>query len=1194
MRFVTSWLLIPVCIGHARQIGSSNAPSEDGRPTQYYPIVERPQQSTRTLEQQTMKLKMSQLEQLKLLSYSDDSTPKQMDAFYLGLFETDGTLPSSAITTVEDGVNSFVQTELNAVYDSGYHQVKMIETNVLSQTTAASSRRALQVVTGSHLQTQLNIIFANEPSPEKSDVVAKVQAILEDSNKLMYLLTNITSRRAADDTALSRVNAIYFLSDIDTGSGTPPIDATIPTSAPVDDNADKDGNVSDIEDNTSPTEQESSKKPSWRILIPIVVAATVVLVVVALFANQHRRQTTNRNAILLPHQQQLSANELDGGKDGVNLFWDADDIFSVEAALVETSNNTSKSSSAAVTDLLDTANHPKMGALSSNGTKYNDDQSDIFSGVALGGIDNFSTLSSPRYMSGTGYDSESPRGGVTGGAGDSRSVFSFLSGFASKASTVVASNVTPYHSQQQQQHVSNKMNVRNVTDPTSNSGPVHALSPTEGGRYGGTPHSRVSSLFTFSEEDSEDLVSSADERGASPGSKDKQQQGLLLRIAPSDEEEDSVAALTSTEGTSNTDSNKIAQSAIPTLVNGVIEGSKGVENRARSSETALKIANKYATFIDSPGASPAVSPAPSMAVVAKKSASPAIFSRGTSAESDNNNCCKEAYARVCKPQESHETPILNLNDNVNMNDLVLEPNESSLNRSGLSVFVASPMKGENELARLSADEIAKELEAAEEERSNSKKVSSHWTMSMFSSSSVVESPAAATYNGNRATDLVSPMSHTSNKSEPLHLNRSASPNVIQLQWDDPNQSSLNRLKAAAFAGSVAENTVSASSGKDSAGERYTMMTGRPTPSKLKSASRSVDSRGASKERMSTKSAGNADGTAIYQVDTAEQGSVGSSKGSLSFRRGRGKPMLQQQLVTKLLREDAPEIDAAVSNERVRVHTKNTLGDGSTKYQHETMSNWFGEDDNDDPSLNDSDSDGKRDKSGITANKILLRSMRPPKSPSKSTMLAQRDTPRSAVTNTSSISGLSVDSPSAPSEASPSKQLISDLLWLEQKIASTNQAVMTSPRAAQDGQQDEGKDKAGLIGLCDSLSFASKDDVVVSSPEEPDLSQGKSSIRRVGGSKDESMSVHHSIVCRDCFAPPGKLKIVIHSTKDGPAVHTVKKGSSLEGHIFSGDLIISVDNVDTRSYSAEQVMKMMTAKTRFERKITVLHFDEETV
>jgi C-terminal processing protease CtpA/Prc len=69
-----------------------------------------------------------------------------------------------------------------------------------------------------------------------------------------------------------------------------------------------------------------------------------------------------------------------------------------------------------------------------------------------------------------------------------------------------------------------------------------------------------------------------------------------------------------------------------------------------------------------------------------------------------------------------------------------------------------------------------------------------------------------------------------------------------------------------------------------------------------------------------------------------------------------------------------------------------------------------------------------------------------------------------------------------------------------------------------------------------------------------------------------------------------LNIVIHSTKDGPAVHTVKPGSSLEGHLFPGNLIIAVDNVDTRTFTAEQVMKMMAAKSGFERKITVLHFE----
>jgi len=37
---------------------------------------------------------------------------------------------------------------------------------------------------------------------------------------------------------------------------------------------------------------------------------------------------------------------------------------------------------------------------------------------------------------------------------------------------------------------------------------------------------------------------------------------------------------------------------------------------------------------------------------------------------------------------------------------------------------------------------------------------------------------------------------------------------------------------------------------------------------------------------------------------------------------------------------------------------------------------------------------------------------------------------------------------------------------------------------------------------------------------------------------------------------GKLHIVIHSTKDGPTVHSVKESSSLEGKIYPGDLYIS--------------------------------------
>ncbi len=79
-----------------------------------------------------------------------------------------------------------------------------------------------------------------------------------------------------------------------------------------------------------------------------------------------------------------------------------------------------------------------------------------------------------------------------------------------------------------------------------------------------------------------------------------------------------------------------------------------------------------------------------------------------------------------------------------------------------------------------------------------------------------------------------------------------------------------------------------------------------------------------------------------------------------------------------------------------------------------------------------------------------------------------------------------------------------------------------------------------------------------------------------------------IICRDVIAPPGKLRITIHSTKDGPAIHSVKEGSILEGHIFPGDLIVAVDDTDTRAWCAEDVMAMMSQSSSKERKLTVLH------
>ena len=170
------------------------------------------------------------------------------------------------------------------------------------------------------------------------------------------------------------------------------------------------------------------------------------------------------------------------------------------------------------------------------------------------------------------------------------------------------------------------------------------------------------------------------------------------------------------------------------------------------------------------------------------------------------------------------------------------------------------------------------------------------------------------------------------------------------------------------------------------------------------------------------------------------------------------------------------------------------------------------------------------------------------------------TPRSQLTRRTNTphtfsSGLSrhaySDASSPTSSRGSSKQLIHDLVWLEKKIADVRARVDRL-----DG------DESHTTG---------------SPPMSPD------SIGRPVGSP-----ISANIICRDVFAPPGRLQIVIHSTKDGPSIHSVKPGSILEGKLFAGDLIVSVNDTDTREFSAEDIMDMMAHSSSSERKLTVLH------
>jgi hypothetical protein len=236
----------------------------------------------------------------------------------------------------------------------------------------------------------------------------------------------------------------------------------------------------------------------------------------------------------------------------------------------------------------------------------------------------------------------------------------------------------------------------------------------------------------------------------------------------------------------------------------------------------------------------------------------------------------------------------------------------------------------------------------------------------------------------------------------------------------------------------------------------------------------------------------------------------------------------------------------------RRHAKSTAADGSQDYQAETMQ--------------------QKDESLASFDAVSL-------SESEPSLEKTPKTPGSA--NKSFFSLSSSGSEGSNSVGSTSKRLINDLVWLEKKIAGASGSQ--NPDPGDTSESEAGTPVNRKLNRLDSLSFASNDVGEEGSVNSPESTNQQDYGRTQGVS---------AIVCRDCFAPPGKLRIVIHSTKDGPAIHTVKDGSSLRGHVFPGDLIISVDDVDTRAYTAEQVMKMMTARNKYQRKITVLHFEKE--
>jgi hypothetical protein len=78
---------------------------------------------------------------------------------------------------------------------------------------------------------------------------------------------------------------------------------------------------------------------------------------------------------------------------------------------------------------------------------------------------------------------------------------------------------------------------------------------------------------------------------------------------------------------------------------------------------------------------------------------------------------------------------------------------------------------------------------------------------------------------------------------------------------------------------------------------------------------------------------------------------------------------------------------------------------------------------------------------------------------------------------------------------------------------------------------------------------------------------------------------------DVYAPSGPLGIVVDTSKDGPVIHSMKASSPLLGLVGSGDLIVGLDGIDTRSMTAATLTRLMAKRSnQHERKLTLLATD----
>jgi hypothetical protein len=1014
------------------------------------------------------------------LTFNDHSPPKILDEFYLQLLDTSGDLPTEpSLKTVASTLSYVLMLEINDRLFDRNNQARQVRSTVLEQqvlastgsttATAQSSNASTSegssstVRNGSQLRMAVRVTFRHEPSPPEALVDLYIKNLMNDNTYFSKVYLGNLTIDAAGDTNLANVNSVQR-QEIIASEPTASVTDT-PTLAPT------------PSDNEIPIERPpTGDKPSnsqengvnYGILIPVLVVGAALMIVVLFTAKNNTGFFGQRRRLGTASLSHISPTS----PLGVDVYMDdQSDIFSFETMPADspTKNRYGLTRQASIR-----VQQISPQEASNNRSEH---ESDIFGSIADSEV-----TSSPRYQG-------------------SRSVWSLFSGLTSKGSesTIPTSNLT------KQQSV-----------------PSRRFQGAASGA--GTPRSRMSSLYTFSEENESDLDNSTESAAVDATVGDK-----LGTVERSIENKEHVPLL-SPNGTSRL--KEIGQH-LKSLEN---DNAREVSSANVPATTVAAAATANAVPFNNEGKK-------AIGITAGVVAAGAALAGGV-AYMLNRGVNKQEKPKAEKNEENEETH----------DDLENQ-------RSQVDVDSTSTGRKQREV-----NTILRRTSFPYDEQSpivSSKKFDEQDQLLLILSSDSSSDVGQASIN--RKSLGPSPRLNKENNSDVEAYIHNEEASVYMSSASNSIETRTNVNEVTTQSDNSVENNIGAS-----------IIPWSPETISCYTPKISEDDMALTDETFF----GN---TSAGDKTLANSDTITPIKKNLTARSPKQVHLSWKDAETKASLTEKGSASRRGPGRRVgsgRRHAKSTAADGTSMYQADAMDplDWSLTEYDDAATLSDT-SDMDNEPSG----NVTIRDVTSSDNEYASSLVPTA-TPKSNQSRNASLSPRSEHG----HEVEASNNLLSDLVWLEQKIARSANAAK-SPRTSLRKQNIN--EKVDLAPV-DSLSFDSEDPIDVDSSAETSSVDMVNENNQLNGQNSTTHRAPAAIVCRDCFAPAGKLKIVIHSTKDGPAVHTVKRGSSLEGHVFAGDLIISVDNVDTRSYTAEQVMKMMTARSRFERKITVLHFEKE--